>query len=169
MVTIQQQKTGLAKCSILLFKKFLVQDWDRTKVIVNEDFCGPPQSSVISQLHHDYFLPNVGAIPQLQHDNFLWTPVLYPLHQNYLLSNTCAIISTTQLLSSKLQCHISTTPLLLPPKCQCQLHNFFLPKANVISQLHNYFHLNSVPYLNNITTSKCQCHISTTPQLLQCK
>jgi hypothetical protein len=38
MVTIQQQ-TGLAKFSLLLFAKYLVQGWATTKVIVNEDVC----------------------------------------------------------------------------------------------------------------------------------
>jgi hypothetical protein len=35
--------TGLEKCSVLLFTKCLVQGWARTKVIVNENFCGAPQ------------------------------------------------------------------------------------------------------------------------------
>jgi len=154
---------GLAKCSILLFTKCLVQGWAKAKVIVNEDLCGAPQSSVISQLYHNYFLPNASAISQLQHkyfppmpvpyhnystNTFLQMPVPYlkyatttsfqtpvpsPLHHNYLLPNASAIISTTPQTFPSKFQYHISTTPQLLPH-KCQCHN----------QLHhNYYHLNA--------------------------
>jgi hypothetical protein len=147
-----------------------------------------PQSSIISQLYHNYFLPNASAISPLQHKYFppnasaisqlqhkYFPPnasAISQLQHKYFPPNASAMSPTQQLPPSKCQCHYFnyTTNILFKIPVTSQLHhNYFLTNASVII---NYTTTTSiwmpVPYLNNTTTSKWQCHISTIP-LLHCK